>query len=378
MRKSYLRIISALTSIALLGGTAGLASLANVAAASEGGPTVTLTSSTGSTTSAGSVIPFTATFSQPVTGFTQSDIMLGGTASSSVSDFTSVSSTTYTFNVNVSTQGTLTVEIAPDAGTLATTTGSQPSNTLSYTVVSASSTATSTPVISNVSVSDLGTSTATINWTTDVPATGTVWFGTTTSYGSHVQSTTTASTSQSVTLDNLNPGTLYHFTITAAGASSTGTTTDRVFTTQSTSTGTSTPLAVTGIDAVDTTAVANNSFSDGWEWVMHLTVPDNEDAFRIKFSDWTMGNTSFPANGNIKVYSTQSSNASTTDSAITETGNGFSDWLYLNGDTSSTTPGRQIDLHILVKIPVGTAAGSYTTAFTAQSWPQSATSTATS
>lgn len=145
----------------------------------------------------------------------------------------------------------------------------------------------------------------------------------------------------------------------------------------STPTSTSTPLAVTGVTAVRTVAQADNVFEDGWQWVMHLTVPSDENAFRIKFNDWTSGSSSvIPAANDIRVYSAQSSNASTASSAIVSPGQGYGGWLYLNDDTSSTTPGRQIDLTIDVRVPFGTGPGAYSTTFTAQSYPSTATSTA--
>jgi hypothetical protein len=57
--------------------------------------------------------------------------------------------------------------------------------------------------------------------------------------------------------------------------------------------------------------------------------------------------------------------------------NTYSDWFYLTGDADAGTPGRQVDLSVEVKIPFGTANGSYTSNFTAQTYPQTATSTAT-
>ena len=82
-------------------------------------------------------------------------------------------------------------------------------------------------------------------------------------------------------------------------------------------------MAVTGVDTVSSTAIADNSFANGWRWTIHLTVPDTEDAFHIKFSDWAMNSTtSFATGGNVRVSSPQSSNASTTSSGIIETGNG--------------------------------------------------------
>jgi hypothetical protein len=235
---------------------------------------------------------------------------------------------------------------------------------------------TAAPVISNVTVSNLGSTTATISWNTNVAATGAVNFGTTTGLGTSVAASGTGSTTQSVTLNNLSEGTVYFFDVAAnTGTSATTTSPTSSFVTLSTAS--STPLAVTGIDAISTTATADNSYADGWKWVMHLTVPDNEDAFHIKFSDWAMSSTtSFPANGNIRVFSAQSSNANSEGTAITSTGNNYGDWLYLNGDAATSTPGRQINLTIEVKVPVGTANGSYTTTFTAQSFPRAATSTA--
>jgi hypothetical protein len=41
--------------------------------------------------------------------------------------------------------------------------------------------------------------------------------------------------------------------------------------------------------------------------------------------------------------------------------------MMLVGDTSSTTPGRQIDVHVLVAVPITTQAGTYSTTFGALS-----------
>lgn len=108
---------------------------------------------------------------------------------------------------------------------------------------------------------------------------------------------------------------------------------------------------------------------------MHLTVPDNEDAFRMSFTDWTGSSGTFQADNNVRISSAQSSNASTPATGIISPDNGYSAWMYLTGDTSTTTPGRQIDVEIDVRIPVGTAPGSYSTTFNANSVPQAATST---
>ena len=80
------------------------------------------------------------------------------------------------------------------------------------------------PAISNVTVSAVTSTSATISWTTDDPtSTSVVNYGPTTAYGSQSTTTPASSTTQSVTLTGLTAGTNYNFAVTAtngAGATS--------------------------------------------------------------------------------------------------------------------------------------------------------------
>jgi hypothetical protein len=226
----------------------------------------------------------------------------------------------------------------------------------------------SAPMISNISVSVTGTSTATIMWNTDAAASGQVFFGTTASLGSSTTLNSTASTTHSVNLSNLTQGTTYHFVVVSANGNGTATSSDQVFTTNPTAS--STPLAVTGIDAVKTVATADGTFASGWKWIIHFTVPTSETSFQMKFSDFTnpTSSTTIPVAGNVRYSSVQSSNASTTASAIVESNNNYGTALTLTGDTSTTTPGRQVDVVVEVAVPVGTPSGGlYSTIFGALS-----------
>jgi hypothetical protein len=71
------------------------------------------------------------------------------------------------------------------------------------------------PVISNIATvpTALG---ATITWTTDEPANGSVAYGLTTSYGSVASNLTDFVRSHSIRLDNLQPNTIYHFAVNSA------------------------------------------------------------------------------------------------------------------------------------------------------------------
>ena len=76
----------------------------------------------------------------------------------------------------------------------------------------------SAPQISGVTVTGVTATSATISWNTDVAASGTVNYGTSASYGSQAASSG-ASTTQSVTLTGLTPGTTYKFAVSATNAS---------------------------------------------------------------------------------------------------------------------------------------------------------------
>ena len=104
----------------------------------EGPLTVTITSSSGSSgdTINSSTLSYTATFSSTVSDFTIGDITVTGTADDSspeASNFAG-SGTTYTFDVEVSSSGTVIVDIAADAATDTGENGNSASNTYTLTV----------------------------------------------------------------------------------------------------------------------------------------------------------------------------------------------------------------------------------------------------
>lgn len=256
------------------------------------------------------------------------------------------------------------------------------------------------PVISNVAATNVDASSAMIIWATDVPASSLVLYGTTTAYGNESPFVNaTATSSHSVLIEDLFENTLYHYQVSSGNAMGTTTSSDNTFMTALSTTATTTAatssdttaatatsttaattsavLAVTGIDTVNATAFADNTFANGLKWILHLTVPDAEDAFRMKFGDFTSADSSgtIPAASNIRIFSPQSSNAASAGAAITQMSNDFGDWMYFTADASATIPGRQVDVTVEMRIPVGASAGMYTTTFGAQSVASAATST---
>ena len=74
------------------------------------------------------------------------------------------------------------------------------------------------PVISSVTPISVGSSTATLTWTTDLPASSQVSYGTTTAYGFSSVLNSSLVTSHSVTVTGLAPSTTYDFGVVSANA----------------------------------------------------------------------------------------------------------------------------------------------------------------
>jgi hypothetical protein len=88
------------------------------------------------------------------------------------------------------------------------------------------------PVISNVTSTNVTSSSATITWTTDIPSSSQVLYGTNSSYTQTATLDTTQVTSHSQTITGLSASTTYHFAVQSTGsASNTATSPDNQFTT---------------------------------------------------------------------------------------------------------------------------------------------------
>ncbi len=213
------------------------------------------------------------------------------------------------------------------------------------------------PVISSIQAMNIGTSTATIWWTTDKSATSQVDYGTTSGYGKAEASSTSAV--HKVTLTELTPNTRYHFRVISTTNSKTATSGDNTFTTV-VDNSTVKNVVVTNIAASSTMAMADGKFKDGWSWVFDVTVPTNETKLSLKFKDFKTsdGVNVIPAGGNIRFYSPQSSDANSTSTAMTiDTTEAFAGPIDLNTDMHPTIPGRQIQVMVEMKVPTGSADG---------------------
>ena len=129
-------------------------------------------------------------------------------------------------------------------------------------------------------------------------------------------------------------------------------------------------LAVTGIDAVKTYAIADDTYDNGWSWTFNVTVPTNETQFQVKFADFVSGGNTITAANNIRFYSAQASGNATSATAVEIiAANTYSSAITLDSDLAPATAGRQIEVTVEIKVPTGSVGGSYSAQYGVQSNP---------
>ena len=122
-------------------------------------------------------------------------------------------------------------------------------------------------------------------------------------------------------------------------------------------------LLVTSIDTIDSSAVANGNFEDGWEYVFHITLPSHEPDVAMKFSNWLKngGGGVIPAGNNMRISSDQADNAGAT--TMITASDSYSADLHINEDLNPAMEGIQIEVTVEVRVPSGTPSGSYITSY---------------
>ena len=123
-------------------------------------------------------------------------------------------------------------------------------------------------------------------------------------------------------------------------------------------------LAITGTAMEKSFAVADDTFASGWRWKLDVTVPTSEANLKMKFADWLSGSNSIAVAQNVRFYSVQFTNATDTTNAITvAAANSYGSALSLSGDLDISKAGRQIQITVEAKVPIGSAGGSYSTSY---------------
>jgi hypothetical protein len=175
-------------------------------------------------------------------------------------------------------------------------------------------------------------------------------------YANMTGMTTTGVKTHSQALSGLASGTRYDYYVRCSDAQGNISSASHAFFTTLAGNGL---LEVTGISAQKTYATANGTYGDGWSWVFHITVPTTETSLKMKFDNWVSGGNTIATAGNMRISSSQASNGPIT---ITTAGT-YSGALILNSDLYPSKAGRQIEVLVEMKVPAGTAGGSYSTSY---------------
>ena len=132
------------------------------------------------------------------------------------------------------------------------------------------------------------------------------------------------------------------------------------FTTASASTG----LSVDSIQAVKSYAVADDTYANGWKWKFNITLNNlTETNLAMKFDQWISGSNTLDAANNMR-YSVDD----TTWTSITANGTYPATNIDVSAiDEDASKGGRQITVYVEMKVPAGSAGGSYSAQYGVQS-----------
>jgi hypothetical protein len=122
-------------------------------------------------------------------------------------------------------------------------------------------------------------------------------------------------------------------------------------------------LAVTSVQTVKGSAIADGTFTNGWNYIFNITVPTNETHLSMKFADWLNGSgNSIPVANNVRISSPQADNSNAT--VLITAANTYSlPVLNMTGDLDLLTPGRQVKVSVEAAVPSNSVNGSYTTSY---------------
>ena len=250
--------------------------------------------------------------------------------------------------------------------------GNTKSVTITYNVLANSVT---NVEITGYTISNLTNSGLTISWTTDGNA-GSATNGLVSvvdilgsGFSNLNQSAVITTTDNSLIITGLSGSTNYVLVLKSkiVGQSSYTTLTVPV-TTASSGTG----VGVTAIQMTKSYAIADNTYGNGWEWKMDVTVNNLlETNLALKFADWKSGTNTLVSGGNMRYGVDLDANGtidagewkdfSTASLGADGYPTAFINIAVIDGNTA--LGGRQITVIIQTKVPLGTAGGSFSTSY---------------
>lgn len=183
-----------------------------------------------------------------------------------------------------------------------------------------------------------------------------VYYGLDANYGSTTPAAGFLSNAQTIiSLSGLTCNTTYHYSIFASNTadSDSDATGDASFTTGPCG------IALNSLIMTRTSARANDQYAEGWEWTFNITVWDmNETGLKMKFNQWTGAgalnagnNMQFSVDGGLSWLDITANNEYPAVGAD------------ISGIDNSANNGRQVEIKVRMKVPVGTYAGNYNSSY---------------
>jgi hypothetical protein len=221
------------------------------------------------------------------------------------------------------------------------------------------------PSVSSFTTNSISSSSAMLSVTTDENSTC-KFSNTEKSYEEMSLMIGTGTTTHSNLLTNLNPSTSYNYYVRCSDeyGNAMRWSAHVYFTTLSVSGAVSLSADSPVRIVLPNDGSANNSYENGWEWKMRVTLPNNQNNLALKFNDWSFGDKSISANGNMKYYSEQvSTGPGSVNVPVFILNNDYPDNILIQSDIDPNRDGIQTDVHIKIKIPSISAPGSYSTSY---------------
>jgi hypothetical protein len=210
---------------------------------------------------------------------------------------------------------------------------------------------------SGITVTGITSTGATITWNTNSSSTAnSVNYGTTYVMGTSFTATGSGATTHVATLTGLTVNSTYYFQLTSTVGGQAGTTDVYSFQTAASNSG----IAVS-IQTIKSFAVADGSFTNGWEF--KFTITDNvttDTQLQMKFNDWLSSSGSFAANGNMKIALDDNVAGVQAGTDGVTVGNVYGNALTIT-DQNPNVGGLQTVIFVYVSVPGGTSGGSFST-----------------